>query len=512
MPPGPQQKKRSLILAGGGLKVAFQAGVLQVWLDEAGLKFDHVDGASGGVFNLAMYCQGMDGRTMADNWRKTDPAQGISFNFPNPGQLAFARSMFTLDAYRSHVFPTWGLNFQKIAASTVDATFNVYNFSKHELEVLPPSKITEDMLCACVSLPMWFPPVELGGSTYIDPVYVTDANLEEALRRGADEIWVIWTVSRQGKWNDGFVANYFQIIETSANGNFNRLRHRIEENNATQAAGGVGEFGRHVELKILAAEVSMHYLINLSPDRLIEAVNSGVQQARSWCTAQGIKFTPGPDSTVAAPTATPTSLEFTEQMKGFVTKGESDYQKGYATGKKAPTDAMVRLTIHIDNVDRFVTDPQHHATATGVFASSAFGGTRPVQDASFNLFVDLNDPTRKAMYYRVWFTDDQGQELTLLGFKDVKDDPGNDTWEDTTTLYTRILTGHVSADADTAALTIASGIIKIQMLDFLQQMTTFRVEGGPIANRITALARFGRLFLGKLWDVYGQQVLPFGPI
>jgi predicted patatin/cPLA2 family phospholipase len=32
--PGPT--KRSLILAGGGLKVAFQAGVLQVWLDEAG--------------------------------------------------------------------------------------------------------------------------------------------------------------------------------------------------------------------------------------------------------------------------------------------------------------------------------------------------------------------------------------------------------------------------------------------------------------------------------------------
>ena len=49
-------KRRSLILAGGGLKVALQAGVLQVWLDEAGLEFDHVDGASGGVFNLAMLC------------------------------------------------------------------------------------------------------------------------------------------------------------------------------------------------------------------------------------------------------------------------------------------------------------------------------------------------------------------------------------------------------------------------------------------------------------------------
>jgi predicted patatin/cPLA2 family phospholipase len=33
-----QKKKRSLIMAGGGLKVAFQAGVLQVWLDEYGLE------------------------------------------------------------------------------------------------------------------------------------------------------------------------------------------------------------------------------------------------------------------------------------------------------------------------------------------------------------------------------------------------------------------------------------------------------------------------------------------
>jgi hypothetical protein len=35
--------KRSLALAGGGLKIAFQAGVLQVWLDEAGIEFDHAE-------------------------------------------------------------------------------------------------------------------------------------------------------------------------------------------------------------------------------------------------------------------------------------------------------------------------------------------------------------------------------------------------------------------------------------------------------------------------------------
>jgi len=73
-------KRRSLILAGGGIKVAFQAGAMQVWLDEAELKFDHVDAASGGVFNLAMLCQGMTGTQIADNWRNIDPLASISFN------------------------------------------------------------------------------------------------------------------------------------------------------------------------------------------------------------------------------------------------------------------------------------------------------------------------------------------------------------------------------------------------------------------------------------------------
>ena len=85
-----QRRKRSLILAGGGIKVAFQAGVLQVWLDEAGLTFDHADGASGGTFNLAMYCQGMTGRKIADNWRNLDPFLPVDIN--TSGVWPFSRS------------------------------------------------------------------------------------------------------------------------------------------------------------------------------------------------------------------------------------------------------------------------------------------------------------------------------------------------------------------------------------------------------------------------------------
>ena len=83
------------------------------------------------------------------------------------------------------------MDWDRIRASEREATFNVYNFSEHELEVLTPDRMTEDYLAACVSLPMWFPPVIIDGDVYIDPVFITDANLAEAIRRGADELWII---------------------------------------------------------------------------------------------------------------------------------------------------------------------------------------------------------------------------------------------------------------------------------------------------------------------------------
>ncbi len=149
---------RALILAGGGLKVAFQAGVLQVWLDEAELTFDHADGASGGTFNLAMYCQYMSGKQIADNWRNLRPLKGVSPNWRQYLRGPYAKSLFTLKGYREHVFPAWGLDWTEIRATNRSASFNLYNFSKNELRVLTAAEMNEDRLAAAVSLPMWFPP------------------------------------------------------------------------------------------------------------------------------------------------------------------------------------------------------------------------------------------------------------------------------------------------------------------------------------------------------------------
>ena len=514
-------KKRSLILAGGGIKVAFQAGALQVWLDEAGLTFDHVDGASGGVFNLAMMCQGMTGRQIADNWRNLNPKAGISFNPVAFVNLLYAESLFTLDAYRKHVFTGWGFDWDAIRATKLNNSFNVFNFSDKTLDIIEAKDMSEDMLCACVSLPMWFPPVHINGKTYIDPVYICDANIDEAIRRGADELWVIWTVSDKDEWHAGFVAQYFQIIETSADGNYKAALKRIADNNAAIAAGQPSQYGRHIEVKELKADVALHYLIDFSKDRMTETVNLGVQRAREWCKENNIPLKASAEEFPTDVHTAQTKLSFTEEMKGYITFGELDYEKGAKAGKKNGTSIMFHLTITVDGVNRFVTDPNHDTNdVKGYVKCDALGGERAVESATFNLFVDDQDPSIKRMFYRLFFSDDQGNPLTLSGFKLIKDDPGFDLWHDTTTLFTRILNGHVSAADETAAandpeklkqMVKASGIIIIHFFDFLKQLTTFRAEGPTLSDRTSAMARFGRLFMGKLWDVYARNVLTSGP-
>jgi predicted patatin/cPLA2 family phospholipase len=504
--------KRALIFAGGGVKVAFQAGVLQVWLDEAGLEFDLADGASGGCFNLAMWCQGMSGTEMAENWRNLDPKAGVDFHWSQFPRLFYAESISELGAYRENVFPAWGLDWEKIRASKREATFNVFNFTRQRLEVITPDRMSEDLLVASVSLPMWFPPVKINGETYIDSVFSTDANLEEAIRRGADELWVIWTVGREGQWRDGFVANYFQIIETAANGRYNEVRRRIDESNRALEEGRHSEFGRRIEVKELAAEVPLHYLVNFSQDRSTEAVNRGVKAARAWCKEQGIPLKQEGPTYPGEVHQAVTRLSFTEDMKGYVALGESDFERGFRLGRERKTFLHCHMTIEVDGVNRFVTRPEHEAGMSGTVFCDELGGTLPITSGTFNLFVDEGDPTKKRMLYRLGFEDGAGNPLTLSGFKVIEDDPGLDAWSDTTTLYTRIFRGEVGADQEEGAEAVAAGIIRITMLDFLKQLTTFRVQGPTLSDRASALGRFGQLFLGKLWDVYAREVLSVGPI
>ncbi|MEH1126944.1 GMC family oxidoreductase [Micromonospora sp. CPCC 206061] len=198
--------------------------------------------------------------------------------------------------------------------------------------------------------------------------------------------------------------------------------------------------------------------------------------------------------------AVPTSLSFTEEMKGFVAKEPVDPIRGGELGRSKDQKLMFRLTITVDDVDRFVGDPAHEASTTGYVECDLLGGRLPVIRGWFNLFVRDGDSARRRMWYRLHFNDGDGNPLTLVGRKDVQDDPGFDVWRDTSTLYLTIYSGHLWPGDDSAAPAVASGVITIHVPDFLRQLTTFRTE--PRSRE--AFERFARFFLGTLWDVYGK--------
>jgi cholesterol oxidase len=210
------------------------------------------------------------------------------------------------------------------------------------------------------------------------------------------------------------------------------------------------------------------------------------------------------EAAIAPASPDATAVSFTEEMKGFVTFGEDDFDRGFRAGRQSRTDLMFHLTITADDVDRFISDPQHLARTEGYVRSDALGGELPVERGDFNLFVDYDhDPHRKRMLYRLHFADANAHPLTLTGFKVVEDDPGIDSiWGDTSTLFTRVLAGHVPADRDEEADRVAAGVLHIMPLDFAHQLTTFRTDP---PGQMDAITHFGGLFAGKLWEVYGRR-------
>jgi cholesterol oxidase len=215
---------------------------------------------------------------------------------------------------------------------------------------------------------------------------------------------------------------------------------------------------------------------------------------------------PGGFETVAAQPPRPTGgaevngLEFTEQMKGFLALGTDDPQTGHDQGKAARDRLMFELTISVDDVDRFVAEPGHLGSAVGYVESDLLGGRLDVERGWFNLFVQDDDPDEREMRYRLWLSGPGGNPLTFTGVKRVRDEPGLDVWRDTSTLYVRILDGHLEPDIDDGPV-LAAGVITIHVPDFMKQLTTFRTWGD---SRMGAMEGFGRLFLGQLWDVYGR--------
>ena len=196
-----------------------------------------------------------------------------------------------------------------------------------------------------------------------------------------------------------------------------------------------------------------------------------------------------------------TWLSFSEEMSGTCFPGASNGGSA-AVARLLQEPLAFRLTITADDLERFLDEPEHSARAEGWIDAESIGGRRQIQRGWFNLFAPTGVPDRRLMWYRLQFDSALGQPRTLIGWKNVWHGALTRIWPDTSTLYFRLLAGHVAAQEDDQAQILAAGTLHLHITDFVRELTTIRVEGPHCA---AGMQRFGRFFAGQLWDVYGPD-------
>jgi len=496
--------KRSLILAGGGIRVSYQAGVLRA-LEEEGLGFDHGDGTSGGIMNLGMLLSGLSPQEMCDRWRELEISGFIS---PMPLSSYIKTTdrmgMGDADGIVEKVFPSLGIDVAKInAAQGMEGTFNVCNYSSKTCEAISHRDVTLNLMVAGISLPIFMPPVAEGGSLYIDAVWIKDAHLMEAVRRGAEEIWLVWCIGNHSKYKPGFFNQYVHMIEMSANGALFEEFRQIRELNA-RIEKGDSPYGQQQPIRLHV--IKPLYPLPLDTDLYKRRINHatliemGYADAKRYLAtreAQGIAFTPEATK-MNEPTL---GITFRETMSGGFSLDETDPKEGHKKGRSEGSRLAIHATINIQDLDRFVEDPGHLGELTGNLDFTPFGENIPASKGVFNLFSPADDPKLKLMVYELGF-EHEGQKYYFAGKKEVRDDPGFDLWKDTTTLYSRLHRGD-SVDGEV----IGAGVLSLGVTDLIKLSTTMRVTNAEsVGQRAEALSKFGKFFLQELWDTYVRHV------
>ena len=498
-------RKRSLILAGGGMRVAWQAGALRA-LSDAGLTFQHGDGTSGGIINLAMLLSGLSPAQMCDRWRTLRVKDFVSFvSFEQYLRAWKMEAMGDADGIVQRVFPHLGIDVNAIHAHVgMEGTFNVCDFTRKTNEVIPHTQVDRDLLVAGISLPIFMPPVRKNGAIYTDSVWIQDANLLEAVRRGADELWVLWCIGNTPRYERGFFHQYVHMIEMSANGALFSQLEQIRDINARIRAGEeVMGHREPIAVHLIKPERPLpldpdFYAGHITAASLIDMGYSDAWRYLAVASDRGLPLTPEmTQMTESAP-----DLTFRETMSGPLSLGVTDPVAGARQGRETPF--TMHCTISVDDMDAFVRDANHAARLVAHVSYPPFGENLPVRQGSFNLFRAGDDPNTRIMAYGLRF-EANGKEYYLEGTKTIHDDRGPDLWRDTTRLYSQLHEG-----PDARGPVVGAGVLKLgvgQLLKLIASMRSAR-EG---AEGLKAVGQFGTLFLGTLWDLYASRARKEAP-
>ncbi|MEP6741736.1 MAG: GMC oxidoreductase [bacterium] len=203
-------------------------------------------------------------------------------------------------------------------------------------------------------------------------------------------------------------------------------------------------------------------------------------------------------------------VRFSESMSGYFSTSVTDdgadaYKRGSVQGRADGSPFQFILTIISDDLERTIADVNYVSPMLGsVLAPALSTQALTVTEGQFNYFLlDRERVETKRMQYKMKISSVEGKTFFFYGFKVIHDDPGIDSWSDTTTLYITLHEGD-----DDQGRVLGKGILRIPIASFMRQLTTMQVTNAKgLTERWQAMLKFGRFFGGQLVDTYGANMM-----
>jgi NTE family protein len=188
---------RALVLSGGAVKGAYEAGVISRWMGEDAIDYDILCGVSVGGINTAFVCQTPLGKpkdaskALLGLWQRVTTDQVYKHWCP----LGPLEALWKPSVFNSMPLQDWirgELDAKAIAASGRLLRVGAVAWDNGEYRCgTEKDADIADWVIASASFPVFLRPVEIGGRLWSDGGLRNVTPLGEAIRLGADEIDVV---------------------------------------------------------------------------------------------------------------------------------------------------------------------------------------------------------------------------------------------------------------------------------------------------------------------------------
>ena len=191
-----KQKRIGLVVEGGGMKCAYNAGILDAFLEHE-ITFDYCIGVSGGAGNLATYLAGQQGRNLRffTEYIHSPDYFGLK-SFLKTGDMFGLQYIYGTLTNSDGKDP---LDFTALMKNPTDYQVVVTNALTGKPEYFGKDAMKQDdyrLIMASCAIPVVCRPVELNGVPYFDGGLTDAIPANHALEAGCDRLVVILSKNR----------------------------------------------------------------------------------------------------------------------------------------------------------------------------------------------------------------------------------------------------------------------------------------------------------------------------